>query len=222
MDSARPLRDVFADLTGGGTAAGDPEALLRDQGHPGLPDHLVAEAVVNYAETAPVEVAEHLAPYVTAHSAVGAGEPLGGETPGDEPPAGWLDLLGTAPAGPGLADEPADLDYLAPSPDELDEAADLGPDPGFGLDFGADFGTGAELVPAVDAGAEHVAGAGPDGPGAEDLVGAGVEGPGGVEDIPADQGDLGESGDMADWAAAEEAGEPDTEDEPGPDGEPLG
>ncbi|RSM61669.1 hypothetical protein DMB66_24470 [Actinoplanes sp. ATCC 53533] len=207
MDSARPLRDVFADLTGNGAAAGDPEALLRDQGHPGLPDHLVAEAVVSYAETAPAEVAEHLAPYVTAHSVVGAGEPAG-----DEPPAGWLDLLGTAPAGPGLADEPADIDYLAPSPDELDDATDLGPDPGFGLDFG----TGAELVPAVDAGA------GPEGPGAEDLVGAGVEGPGGVEDIPADQGDLGESGDMAVWVAAEEAGEPATEDEPGPDGEPLG
>jgi len=225
MDSARPLRDVFADLTGGGNAAGDPEALLRDQGHPGLPDHLVAEAVVNYAETAPPEVAEHLAPYVTAHSAVGAVE-----TTADEPPAEWLDLLGTAPAGPGLADEPADIDYLAPSPDELDEAADLGPDPGLGLDFG----TGAELVPAVATDAEDLAHhAGAEDPGADDLahghagaegLGGGVELPGdgaGV-DILADHGDLGEGGDMAGWVAAEEAGEPDTDDEPGPDDEPLG
>ena len=213
MDSARPLRDVFADLTGNGAAAGDPEAQLRDQGHPGLPDHLVAEAVVSYAETAPAEVAEHLAPYVTAHSAVGAGE-----TTGDEPPAGWLDLLGTAPAGPGLADEPADIDYLAPSPDELDEAAGLGPDPGLGLDFGADFGTGAELVPAAGTGAEDLAGAAPEGAGG----GVEVPGDGGVVDILADQGDLGEGGDMAGWVAAEEAGEPAAEDEPGPDGEPLG
>ena len=117
MAPARPLRDVFADLIGDPSAADDPAALLRDQGHPGLPDHLVAEAVVSYADTAPVEVAEHLAPYVTAHSAVGA-DPV----PGDEPPAGWLDLLGTAP---DVVRRPADIDDLAPAPDEFDDAAGL-------------------------------------------------------------------------------------------------
>jgi hypothetical protein len=118
MASARPLRDVFADLTGSGGSTGDPEALLREQGHE-LPDDLVAEAVVSYADTAPAEVAEHLAPYVTAHSAVGA-------EPGDESAVGWLDLLGTAPAGPGVADGGPDDDLPAP---------DL------------DFGTGAEPGP---------------------------------------------------------------------------
>src|ERR687890_805827 len=98
MASARPLRDVFADLTGGEYTADDPDALLRDHGH-ALPDDLVAEAVVSFADTAPAEVAEHLAPYVMTHSAVGA-DPVAG----DEPSVGWLDLLGSAPAG-----EPADL-----------------------------------------------------------------------------------------------------------------
>jgi hypothetical protein len=128
MASARPLRDVFADLAGAPSATGDPAALLRDQGHAGLPDELVAEAVVSYAETAPVEVAEHLAPYVTAHSAVGA-EPA---------PAGdWLDLLGTAPDVAG--EEPAGLDDLTPGPGKFDEVA--------GLDFGMGAGPAAAIEP---------------------------------------------------------------------------
>ncbi|MEV6303146.1 hypothetical protein AB0M02_27300 [Actinoplanes sp. NPDC051861] len=119
MDSARPLRDVFADLTGSGSAGGDPAELLRDQGHPGLPDDLVAEAVVSYADTAPAEVAEHLAPYVTAHSVAA--------TPADAGP-GWLDLLATAPAGP--------------APEEFDDVVPASGDAAPGLDL--DFGTGAE------------------------------------------------------------------------------
>ncbi|MFC7529174.1 hypothetical protein [Actinoplanes sp. GCM10030250] len=131
MDSARPLRDVFADLAG---TAGDPAEVLRDAGHPALPDELVAEAVVSYADTAPVEVAEHLAPYVSAHSVVGAQEPDG--EPGEH---GALDLLTTAPVG-----EVADgFDDLAPAGEFNDGADDAGFDPGPGLDFG----TGAEAAP---------------------------------------------------------------------------
>ncbi|WP_127504643.1 hypothetical protein [Actinoplanes solisilvae] len=115
MASARPLRDVFADLTGAPSAAGDPAGLLRDQGHPGLPDELVAEAVVSFAETAPVEVAEHLAPYVTAHSAVGA-EPGAADVDAD-----WFDLVGTTPDV--AAEQPAGLDDL----DELDFGTGAGP-----------------------------------------------------------------------------------------------
>jgi hypothetical protein len=126
MASARPLRDVFADLVG--APIDDPDALLRDQGHPGLPDDLIAEAVVSYADTAPVEVAEHLAPYVTTHSAVGA-DPV----PGDEPPAGWVDLLSTAPAG-----DPAEIDDLPAAPEGFDDGVDLG------------FGTGADPAPTID------------------------------------------------------------------------
>ena len=130
MASARPLRDVFADLVG--APSHDPDALLRDQGHPGLPDDLIAEAVVSYADTAPVEVAEHLAPFVTTHSAVGA-DPV----PGDEPPAGWADLLSTAPAG-----DPAGIDDLPAVPEAFDDGVDLG------------FGTGAEPAPTIDDGGD--------------------------------------------------------------------
>src|SRR3954451_10802844 len=93
MDAARALRDVFADLTGGeDTGASDPSAVLAANGHPGLPAGLVAEAVGSYADNAPIEVAEHLAPYVMAHSAV----PLP-DAP-DIDPGGWLDVVSTAPA----------------------------------------------------------------------------------------------------------------------------
>jgi hypothetical protein len=131
MASARPLREVFADLVG--APSDDPDALLRDQGHPGLPDDLIAEAVVSYADTAPVEVAEHLAPYVTTHSAVGA-DPV----PGDEPPAGWVDLLSTAPAG-----DPAEIDDLPPAAEGFDDGVDL------------DFGMGAEPIEIGDDAEDH-------------------------------------------------------------------
>jgi hypothetical protein len=101
---------VFAELAGTGST-GDPGGLLRD-----LPDDLVAEAVVSYAETAPVEIAEHLAPFVSAHSAVGSESPS---------PEGWLDLLATAPVPVDAADEP-DLGFgTGAEPDDLPELADL-------------------------------------------------------------------------------------------------
>jgi hypothetical protein len=110
MEPARPLREVFAELAGTGST-GDPGGLLRD-----LPDDLVAEAVVSYAETAPVEIAEHLAPFVSAHSAVGSESPS---------PEGWLDLLATAPVPVDAADEP-DLGFgTGAEPDDLPELADL-------------------------------------------------------------------------------------------------
>jgi hypothetical protein len=114
MDTARPLRDVFAELsradlnqadldqadlhTGPGTA----EDVLRANGHADLPGGLVAEAVGNYADTAPIEVAQHLAPYVMAHSAVPLPDlPEVGE-------ASWVDLVATAPTGPDLIADPTD------------------------------------------------------------------------------------------------------------------
>lgn len=122
MASGRPLHELLADLAGDGDAArahGDPETYLAANGHPDLPPDLVAEAVVSYADTAPVDVAEHLAPYVTTHSAV----------PTDEPPAqDWFGLLTTAPAedlAPELADDMTD----EPSPDldhDRPEALDFG------------------------------------------------------------------------------------------------
>lgn len=152
MAGAHPLHDLLAGLAGG-TAdphGDDLAAALRDGGHPDLPDAAMAEAIVSYADTAAVEVAEHLAPFVMGHSAV----PL-------DPPAGTimevrdgLALLATAPsAGPdldplGFADgaatfDPAGLDTTAPVP-AADPApgdpADLDFGTGTGTDAGADFG----------------------------------------------------------------------------------
>ena len=122
MTPARPLNELLADLVGdAGPAHGDPQEYLSANGHADLPPDLVAEAVVSYADTAPVEVAEHLAPYVTAHSAVPAG---------DEPSADWFELLTTAPTGDLEADPELD-DLSSPSPD-----GDTDADPGPELDFG--------------------------------------------------------------------------------------
>src|SRR5688500_4344332 len=91
MATARPLRDVFADLAGDPDAHGvDPAELLREHGHADLPDALVAEAVTSFADTAPLEVAEHLAPYVMANSAVPG-------VAGEVEPGGWLTALADAP-----------------------------------------------------------------------------------------------------------------------------
>lgn len=126
MDAARPLREVFADLTG--NASGDPGGLLRD-----LPAELVAEAVVSYADTALAEVAEHLAPFVSAHSVVGPHDAAGAEPD-------WRELLATVPA----AAEP-DLDDLPPEADD-----DLG------------FGTGAIDAEFEDVAIDEVVGDGID------------------------------------------------------------
>jgi hypothetical protein len=203
MASARPLRDVFADLVGAPSAADDPAAFLRDHGHSGLPDDLVAEAVVSYADTAPVEVAEHLAPYVTAHSAAGD-EPVGG----DEPAAGWLDLLGTAPDV--SADEPADLDGPAPAPGGSDTTVDVDPD--LTLDFGTGAGPDAATQPddGFEDGGQH-----------------------GLVEILADPAELDERDDAAGWVPTEqdtdltadltaEESDGDDGDDGEPDGEQLG
>lgn len=117
MAEARPLRELLADLAGDPSARAEgPSAYLAEHGHADLPADLVAEAVVNYADTAPPEVAEQLAPFVTAHTA------------GDEHPADWFDLLTTAPGT-----LPDDLDALDPTPPQGD---DFTPDPGPTLDFG--------------------------------------------------------------------------------------
>jgi hypothetical protein len=117
MDLARPLHSVFADLVGERGASGlGPDEVLAAGGHPDLPAGLVAEAVVSYADTAPVEVAEHLAPYVRANSAV---PQAGGPAAIEEPH--WYDLLATAPPVPGLVGGPDLLDAAtaaAPSTDD--------------------------------------------------------------------------------------------------------
>ncbi len=97
MTSARPLRDVFADLAEHDPGGSPPDAahVLAASGHPDLPDGLVAEAVVNYADTAPIEVAEHLQPYVMAHSPVPQSAAVYDADPGD-----WLHAVASAPVLP--------------------------------------------------------------------------------------------------------------------------
>ena len=108
MDPASPLRDVFAQLAGEGQPHAEAaEELLAAHGHAGLPDGLVAEAVVNFADTAPHEVAEHLAPFVKANSAVPLDDADADEDTADR---GWFDLLSTAPEVDDLSAEPAGLD----------------------------------------------------------------------------------------------------------------
>jgi hypothetical protein len=135
MPPARPLRDVFADLTGDGAAVdARPDDLLRAQGHDDLGADLVAEAVVSYADTAPPEVAEHLAPFVMAHSPV---PPLDHDAAGAQPP-GWVDLLASAPAGADLPDltdaDLTDAGFAESGPAGFDDLGGPRADTGLGLD----------------------------------------------------------------------------------------
>ena len=143
MAAARPLREVFTDLTGDEEArrahAADPDGFLAAHGHPGLPSELVAEAVVSYADTAPPEVAQHLAPYVIEHSSVPL-EAGAGAVPTET--ENWFELIASAPAAEEIGEAPdLDSELLGAAPLDLDEPADQ---PGRDVDFGDfDFGRGA-------------------------------------------------------------------------------
>lgn len=135
---ARPLRELLADLVGdaGARAAygADPAGYLAAHGHADLPAPLVSEAVVSYADTAPVEVAAALAPYVAAHGPV--------PTPETEP-VSWFDLLTSAETPADESGEPqetlsdwgeldfgAGADAVPPTPEpsaEPDEVAEQAP-----------------------------------------------------------------------------------------------
>jgi hypothetical protein len=152
MAAARPLKDVFAELTGDDAARA--EEVLAASGHGDLPPDLVAEAVVNYADTAPVEIAEHLAPFVTANSAV----PTLDEVDGD---ADWSALLATAPAVEADldADLVADVDAPGATDDDAPGTDDAsGTDDRSGTDDASvddvDFGVGAEDASEIDVAAE--------------------------------------------------------------------
>jgi hypothetical protein len=134
VEPARPLRSVFADLAGedgGDPATVGPAEVLGANGHADLSDGLVTEAVVNYADTAPFEVAEHLAPFVRANSSVPTGDTSAA------PELDWFGLLATAPR---VAD-------LLLGPEALDAAAIGQPEPGSGapavsVDADVTFGRG--------------------------------------------------------------------------------
>jgi hypothetical protein len=153
MEPARPLRDVFADLVSDDDVrrahAADPDGFLQAHGHAELPGSLLSEAIVNYADTAPAEVAEHLAPFVMANSPVPVDDPAG-----DMDPADGLNLLATAPVELTFDELPDDLSDevgFGGSGNDTDPDGDDVDDP-FDLDFG--HGVAADLTDA------HVAGDG--------------------------------------------------------------
>jgi hypothetical protein len=178
MPPARPLRDVFADLTGEGVAsvgAATPDELLRAQGHEDLGDDLIGEAVVNFADSAPVELAEHLARFVMAHSPIPLIDPESGT---DDLPD-WVDLLTSAPPVDGIAEIGDDgsagldgLDGIAEIGDDGSAAIGAADDGGFDPDHGLflDFGHGdlvsvdtSHFVSDADAGEAAIGdAAGPD------------------------------------------------------------
>jgi hypothetical protein len=145
MEPQRSLRAVFGNLAGGESARGQEEGgdlgdILAAEGYPGLPDTLIAEAVASYADTAPAEVAEHLAPFVMANSPVPVDD-LPDELD-SRPALDPLDLLATAPTSLAAGDELADS-AIGPDDDLVIDAAAEGGETfaTFGLDFGGlDFG----------------------------------------------------------------------------------
>lgn len=190
MTQGRPLHTVFTELLRDDVAreayAADPGGLLGPAGHGELPDDLLAEAIVSFADTAPPEIAEHLAPFVMAHSAV----PLDDS----EPPAATtgLELLADAPANaPADAADRIGADDL----DSVLDGTDAEPAPVF-VDTGSplddlDFGGGAKDT-------AHPA---------DELAGLPFEAPHPVEPPAADPFD--EIGPVEDLPLSESAPEPD-------------
>jgi hypothetical protein len=123
-ESTLSLRELFASMSHGGGA--DPATVLAQAGHGDLPGHLVTEAIINYADSAPVEVAEHLTPYVVANSAVPA--PDGHSYPVTELDDGFS-LLGSAPTTveTDAVDDPFDVhhDVDAPALDDASHTVDI-------------------------------------------------------------------------------------------------
>jgi hypothetical protein len=185
MNPPRPLRDVLGEQAD--RLAEDRQATLDEAGHPDLPDALVAEAVVSYADTAPYQVAEHLAPFVTAHGAVRLQESPGGEADLSH----GLHLLATAPeTGPADAEQSAEHSTGNLDADLFDGglAADLdaGPDAG-GLSSEA-HGTAVDSHGGADSAATDF-GSGAQGELSAFVEPAGTPEPagGGASDLPIDE-----------------------------------
>ena len=112
------LHEVFAGMSGG-TSAAEARGLLNESGFGEIPAPLLAEAIASYAGTAPIEVAEHLAPFAVAQG------PLASFTDGSPADAqgldAGLDLLTSAPLPPPVPD-------LEPDPFEPDAGLDAAED----------------------------------------------------------------------------------------------
>ncbi|MBA0125021.1 hypothetical protein H0B56_05650 [Haloechinothrix sp. YIM 98757] len=154
MEPVRPLRDVFDELIEADPAERDVAALLRESGYSDLPDDVLSEAIVSYAETAPVEVAEHLAPFVTAHATPGSGDAAGTRPA----PEHGLDLLASMPAPEQIDDTPAtdpvpDIAFGTGSDDTGIDDLDFGAgDPASGVTTSAEATSGDTVEPGTPAG----------------------------------------------------------------------
>jgi hypothetical protein len=105
MTRAPSLRELFSRLAG---ESADPHAALEAAGYGDLEPHLVDEAIVSYAHGAPVEVAEHLSPFVVAHSGV----PQGDEGMHGVPDtADGLAMLSSTPVGTDLSPDRLEADH---------------------------------------------------------------------------------------------------------------
>jgi hypothetical protein len=142
-EPALSLRELFASMSHGGA---DPATALAQAGHGDLPGHLVTEAIINYADAAPVEVAEHLSPYVVANSAVPA--PDGQPYPVTDVQDGFS-LLSTAP---DPIDTHVDDPYGVPADttDHLDDAS-----PAVDIDALPAHDTADQADPSADHDAHH-------------------------------------------------------------------
>jgi hypothetical protein len=107
MTQVPSLRELFSRLAG---ESADPHAALEAAGYGDLEPHLVDEAIVNYAHGAPVEVAEHLSPFVVSHSGV----PQGDEgVHGVPDTADGLAMLSSAPVETDLPPDHLEADHAA-------------------------------------------------------------------------------------------------------------
>lgn len=111
MNDVQPLRGLFDRMVG------DPAASAALEGYESLDPALLGDALVAYADTAPVEVAEQLEPYVVAVT--------GGDVP--EPATGW-ELLASSPvADPGQVEAAAaeEVELASDGPGDTADGADL-------------------------------------------------------------------------------------------------
>jgi hypothetical protein len=135
---SRPLHAVFSELLHDEATrqafGADPASLLDAAGYPDLPADLVNEAVASYADTAPPALAEHLAPFVMAHSPVSDAK--------DPAELDGLALLATAAPVEATGVE-LDTDLPEPAEPVGTTHVEAGP-PGDALDFGS----GSELEPS--------------------------------------------------------------------------
>lgn len=169
MPTSASLRELLDVVAGGGARTGPLSEVLAEAGYGEVPPDLLVEAVSSYADSAPLEVAESLSPFVVHHSPAAVDAPEWGDGGGavldlDDPEAALELLTGAAPTvGPddadvgGGPDDAPDLDRelleLASEPDVAGSAeAAMAPEPEeAGLPGGTDAGS-AEDAPGFGVG----------------------------------------------------------------------